>query len=101
MASLVARLRNLTLVRTDSGKKEVAVRRPAAGEDSTSTEFPALDLAVDELTWKDKQLGKMELLARQHGRDWLLEHMRITNPDGVVDCGWEVPHGERQDADAG
>ncbi len=53
---------------------------------SPSTEYPALDLAVEELTWKDKQLGKMELLARQHGPDWLLEHMRITNPDGVLNA---------------
>lgn len=95
---LVARLQNLTLGGGDSGKKEDAVRKPAAGDDSTSTEFPALDLAVDELTWKDKQLGKMELLARQHGSDWQLEHMRITNPDGVLtaDGKYHMADGKKQ-----
>ncbi len=50
------------------GKKEDAARKPVAGEETAGTEFPALDLAVDELLWKDKQLGKVELQARQHGR---------------------------------
>ena len=89
---LVARLRNLvlgesengTLGEISSGKKKEIVRKIVAEEDVTSTEFPALDLEVNELTWKDKQLGKMELQARQHGSDWQLEHMRITNPDGVL-----------------
>ena len=57
-----------------------------------------LDLEVDELTWKDKQLGKTELLARQHGSDWLLEHMRITNPDGVLtaDGKYHMAEGKKQ-----
>ena len=103
---LVARLRNLNLGKdssgatgeADSGKKKEVVRELATGEDSTRTEFPALDLEVDELTWKDKQLGKMELLARQHGSDWLLEHMRITNPDGVLtaDGKYHMAEGKKQ-----
>jgi uncharacterized protein (TIGR02099 family) len=108
---LVARLRNLTLgggssgtpSEADSGhlrgeKNEVLAWEPAASEDFTSTELPALDLTVDELTWKDKQLGKMELLARQHGSDWHLEHMRITNPDGVLtaDGKYHMAEGKKQ-----
>jgi len=89
---LVARLRNLVLGETDSGirseggsvKNSVADGEIANPDVASSTEFPALDLEVEDLFWKDKQLGKMELLARQHGSDWLLEHLRITNPDGVL-----------------
>ena len=89
---LVARLRNLTLGKDDSGamaasskkEKEMVAWEPASAKYSTDTELPALDLEVDELTWKDEQIGKMELLARQHGSDWQLDHMRITNPDGVL-----------------
>ncbi|MEJ1959113.1 MAG: AsmA-like C-terminal region-containing protein [Nitrosomonadales bacterium] len=89
---LVARLKNLTLGQpeswlssaNDTGKKEEVARLPSLGDDASATEFPALDLKVDDLSWKDKQLGKMELLARQHGSDWQLEHMHITNPDGVL-----------------
>ncbi len=102
---LVARLRNLNLGKDDSGstgervKKETeAMAEPATGQNSTGTEFPALDLAVDELTWNDKQLGKMELLARQHGPDWLLERMRITNPDGelTADGKYRMAEGKTQ-----
>jgi uncharacterized protein YhdP len=88
---LVARLQNLNLgggggISEVGGKKKETMRKFVSGADSTSTEYPALDLAVDELSWHDKQLGKMELLARQHGPDWLLEHMRLTNPDGVLNA---------------
>jgi uncharacterized protein (TIGR02099 family) len=103
---LVARLRNLTLGRNNSATpnesvsawKEEPERGPVTGEDSTRTEFPALDLTVDELLWKDKQLGKMELLAQQHGADWLLERMRITNPDGVLtaDGKYHMAWGKKQ-----
>jgi uncharacterized protein YhdP len=89
---LVARLRNLNLGKVDKGSQsevhagnvEDMGRKSNLAEDSGSTEFPALDLVVDELTWKDKQLGKMELQAQQHGHDWLLERMRLTNPDGAL-----------------
>jgi uncharacterized protein YhdP len=103
---LVARLRNLNLGKdnsgttgeTGSGKKKEVVRESATGEDSTRTEYPALDLEVDELTWRDKQLGKMELLAQQHGSDWQLERMRITNPDGVLiaDGKYHMAEGKAQ-----
>jgi uncharacterized protein (TIGR02099 family) len=89
---LVARLQNLSLGKIDSvipgegstAKKEDILRKPAVMDNFSTTEFPALDLEVNELTWKDKQLGKLVLQARQHGRDWQLERMRLTNPDGVL-----------------
>ncbi|MBI3903246.1 MAG: TIGR02099 family protein [Nitrosomonadales bacterium] len=82
---LVARMRNLTLGE-ESAQTTIEQRNPVVAASVSDTDFPALDLIVDELAWKDKQLGKMELLAQQHGRDWLLERMRITNPDGVLNA---------------
>ena len=87
---LVARLKNLNLALAgsgksdDSAKKKEAVRKLVTDDDVTRTEYPALDLAVDELTWNEKHLGKMELLARQHGSEWLLEQVRLTNSEGVL-----------------
>jgi uncharacterized protein (TIGR02099 family) len=85
---LVARLKNLTLGAGEAGgDKKEKMEPPRSAPDSgkiTSTEFPALDLAVEELYWKDKPFGRMELLAQQHGREWQLERMRIANPDGVL-----------------
>lgn len=80
---LVAHLRNLVLG-GGSSRHVVTAWEPAVDANPNSTVFPALDLTVDELTWKDKQLGKVELLAQQHGSDWLLDNMRLTNPDGVL-----------------
>ena len=98
---LTARLKNLSLVKDESGKKEDAASKPAAAdidESAASTEFPTLDLVVDDFTWKGKPLGKLELLAQQHGRDWLLERMRIINPDGVLaaDGKWSMATGKAQ-----
>ncbi len=99
---LVARLKNLSLDKGEDGKKEDAMHKPAAAgnidESTASTEFPALDLTVDDLTLKGKQLGRLELLAQQHGRDWLLERMHITNPDGVLtaDGKWNMAAGKVQ-----
>ncbi|MDD5179769.1 MAG: YhdP family protein [Gallionellaceae bacterium] len=100
---LVARLKNLSLDKDETGKKNdtAAHRAVAAGnvdESIASTEFPALDLVVDDLTLKGKQLGKLELSAQQHGRDWLLERMNITNPDGTLtaDGKWGASAGKSQ-----
>lgn len=95
---LVAHLHNLTLGGGDSNGHVLTAWEPAAEDSSTSTEFPALDLTVDELTWKDKQLGKVELLAQQHGSDWLLENMRLTNPDGILTANgkYHMAGGKRQ-----
>ena len=97
---LVARLKNLSLDKGENGKD--AAHKPAAAgdmdESAARTEFPALDLTVDDLTLKGKQLGRMELLAQQYGRDWLLERMNITNPDGVLtaDGKWNMAAGKAQ-----
>ncbi len=82
---LLARLKNLSLYE-DKGKnksKDDAAQKPISA-DAARTEFPTLDLTVDDLTFMGKPLGKLEFLAQQHERDWLLDSMRITNPDGVL-----------------
>jgi uncharacterized protein (TIGR02099 family) len=88
---LVARLKNLTLGKednlavTEGGGGETEQTTPQSTVDNLSSNWlPELDLAVDELTWKDKKLGKLELLAHQRGRDWELESMHLTNPDGML-----------------
>lgn len=102
---LVARLKNLSLdkEKDKNGKKDGAsAHKPVAadstGEGAASTEFPALDLVVEDLTLKDKPLGKLELVAQQHGRDWLLERMSLTNPDGelTADGKWSISAGKSQ-----
>jgi uncharacterized protein (TIGR02099 family) len=90
---LSVHLKNLALVDVASGKVQEAAVQPAgpvAGGDS-----PELDLAVDTLSYKGKQLGKLELQVQQSGGDWLLRHLAITNPDGVftADGKWHTSDG--------
>jgi len=96
----VARLTNLALGegQSNSDEPELTVWNQQLSEDSNETEFPALDLTVDNLSWKNKPLGKMELLAEQQGRDWQLKHLRITNPDGVLtaDGKYHMENGKKQ-----
>ena len=98
---LTARLKNLFLEldRDEIGNKKntvtqsIAIKKNVAG-----IKHPALDLAVSSLTLNGKNLGKLELLAQQHERDWLLERLIITNPDGelTADGKWQMaPSGEQ------
>ncbi len=87
-SKLAAHLRNLSLDKEENGKTGNGAPKPAAagnvGASAASTEFPELDLVVDDFTLRGKQLGHLELLAQQREHDWLLERLRITNPDGVL-----------------
>jgi uncharacterized protein YhdP len=57
-----------------------------AAEESPSRhhELPALDLSAEQFQFKDKALGKLELLATPVERDWRIDNLRIINPDGVL-----------------
>ena len=98
---LAARLKNMSLEpdRDESGKKKIAVAQSSAiKKNITSIKHPALDVAVGNITLNGKNLGKLELFAQQHERDWLLERLIITNPDGelTADGKWQMgPSGEQ------
>jgi uncharacterized protein (TIGR02099 family) len=94
---LEARLKNLYLEKSEEDSRENVSHLPVA-DASATTEYPALDFVVDDFMLKGKQLGKLELQAQQEGRDWLLNSVRISNPDGVLtlDGKWHVEDGMAQ-----
>ncbi|HEX6828375.1 MAG TPA: DUF3971 domain-containing protein, partial [Burkholderiales bacterium] len=47
-------------------------------------DLPALDVAVDSFGIKDKQLGRLELVAQPKDRDWRIERLKITNPESTL-----------------
>ncbi|MFA6972250.1 MAG: YhdP family protein [Gallionella sp.] len=47
-------------------------------------ELPAIDISVEDLLFKGKQIGRFEVVGIPEGRDWRLRHFHITNPDGSV-----------------
>jgi uncharacterized protein (TIGR02099 family) len=91
---LVAKLKNLALGAKVAGRKAVARHKPDVI--ASHPDFPALDISVGELTWKDKVLGSVELLAQYKAGDWLVERLLVSNPDGVltVDGKWSAAGGK-------
>ncbi len=61
--------------------KPVSDARPG---DPHPQEMPAVDISVEDLLFKGKQVGRFELIGVPEGRDWRLRRLRITNPDGSL-----------------
>ncbi len=82
---LVARLKNLdlTLAEGEKVKKEDVETAPTSKSDGP-LELPEIDLIVDKLNFKGLPVGKLELLAKQDEQTYLLDHLRLSNPDGVL-----------------
>lgn len=49
-----------------------------------SRELPALDVVADSFTLKDRQLGKLELVAVNESRDWRIEKLVLSNPESSL-----------------
>ncbi len=108
---LVAKLKNLDLAfsEANSGPKtqvEPSSKLKAGGlaevNDQTkvvsNVDYPDLDLTVEKLSYKGRQLGKLELQARQQGQDFLIDHLRLINPDSVLqaDGKWRLQENNMQ-----
>ncbi len=94
---LVAKLKNLDLQfsEANSGPKtqvEASSKSKAGGLVGVNTktkigsniDLPDLDLTVEKFSFKGRQLGKLELQSRQQKQDFLIDHLRLINPDGVL-----------------
>lgn len=109
---LLARLKNLNLGETNgaaankNGREadkptEAKVAAPPSivtDEAAPAVTLPALDLAIERLSVKGRHLGRFELLAQQQEQDYLLQRMRLINPDGVLtlDGRWKMQPGAEQ-----
>lgn len=82
---LVARLKNLDLTMAEGEivKKE-HVETAASSKSDNPIELPEIDLIVDKLNFKGLPVGKLELLAKQDEQTFQLDHLRLSNPDGVM-----------------
>ena len=91
-------LKNLALteIRGDKAGPDTAPSATPSAAPAAGGESPQLDLVVDKLEYKGKQLGKLELQIQQRGGDWLLQRMVLTNPDGVftADGRWHAADGQ-------
>jgi len=54
--------------------------------------LPALEISIESLQIKGKQIGRFELVGHPEGRDWRLRRLHVTNPDASItgDGVWRV-----------
>ncbi len=54
--------------------------------------FPEVDVAVEKLTYKGRQLGRLEMALSETGGNVNLDSLQITNPDGVLNMSgkWQA-----------
>lgn len=85
---LVARMKKFIL----PAAAPVAAAAPAEKTPAVQTaQFPALDIVAENFQMGTKTLGKLELRATPLDRDWRIEQLTLSNPDGTltVDGLWQ------------
>jgi uncharacterized protein YhdP len=57
-----------------------------------NSSFPEVDVTVEKLTYKGRQLGKLEMDLSEADGSVLLNSLRLTNPDGVLNMSgkWQA-----------
>ncbi|HET9701665.1 MAG TPA: YhdP family protein, partial [Burkholderiales bacterium] len=69
---------------------DAPVKPGGAAAMAQNQELPALDIAVDSFGIRDKQLGRLELLAQTRDRHWKIERLKITNPESTFQATGQV-----------
>ena len=83
---LSARLLNLTLADNEQpsvSSKPEAATLPAKHKFHPEA-LPAMEIAIEDLQIKGKNIGRFELVGHPDGNDWRMRRLRITNPDGSL-----------------
>ncbi|OIQ96490.1 hypothetical protein GALL_215310 [mine drainage metagenome] len=65
---------------------------PARSEVPDNTSFPAVDVTVDKLFYKGRNLGRLEMALSESGGDVLLDRLLLVNPDGALNMSgkWQA-----------
>ena len=90
---LVARLKNLDISLPEGEPVQTAQTQAELPSKSEAViELPEIDLIVEKLNYKGRPVGKLELLAKQDEEVYQLDHLRLTNTDGVLtlDGKWKM-----------
>lgn len=74
---LTARLKRLVI------PPAVAAAAAPQGAADKTRELPAIDVVAEQFQFKDKQLGKLELMAVPEERDWRIDKLHIINPEST------------------
>ncbi|MBI4290349.1 MAG: TIGR02099 family protein [Betaproteobacteria bacterium] len=74
---IVARLKRLTVPDAAPG---------AAAEEPPDRELPALDIVADNFVARERNLGKLDLVAVNRGRDWRIEKLLLSSADSTLNA---------------
>ena len=77
---LIARLARFSIPADTPAAGAAAKPRPAP----KPSELPAIDLVAEEFTFRGKQLGRVELVARPDGENWRIESASMVNPEASL-----------------
>lgn len=60
--------------------------------------IPVIDMRVDHLAWKGRELGRLELMLEGEEGDVVLKSLHLTNPDAMLEAGgrWRTAAEETQ-----
>ena len=98
-----ARLSNVLWVSDKSTAPPPELAKPVLPDKTEQTvkhpgNLPALDIAIENLQLKGKQLGRFEMVGHPEGENWRLRRLNINNPDGNLlgDGMWSDNAGKPQ-----
>ncbi|MFA7400348.1 MAG: AsmA-like C-terminal region-containing protein, partial [Sideroxydans sp.] len=80
---LLVRLKSALLGGGGEGNVAPVTTQAKIVESQESRSLPEIDVAIERLTWKGRQLGHLEMLLNGDGNDVVMRNLRLTNPDGV------------------
>ena len=78
---IIARLKNLTIPNSSEAPNNSIIRKDIR---KLANGYPALDVIVDNFQLGNKKLGGLELNAFENSDDWVIQKLKITNPDSSL-----------------
>ena len=82
---LYVRMKHLQLGEQDA-EPLPAVSAERAPRQNTPLVLPEIDVAVEQLSWQGRELGKLELMLDDEQGAAVLRRLRLTNPDGTLEA---------------
>jgi uncharacterized protein (TIGR02099 family) len=85
--SIVARLQRFTA--PPSAPPSMTATPTVEGAPPAANPWPSVDIVAESFRLKDRDLGKLELIAQPSESDWRIESLKLSSDDGsLVASGW-------------
>lgn len=78
---IIARLKNLTIPSSDDAANKQTTKKEIK---KLANGYPALDVTAENFQLGNKKLGSLELNAFENSDAWVIQKLKITNPDSTL-----------------